>query len=228
MAMGELLGSGRSADVFAIDDQWVLRRYRDGGDTTAEAVVMSYVAEHGFPVPRVRTAAGPELVLQRLSGPSLLAALQDGTTTTEAAGAILADLLGRLHAVPARDAAGPARPWLHLDLHPDNVVLTPDGPVLIDWRNAEEGPPALDWAMSALILAQVAVAPDDRAVMVRDVLTSMLRRRDPQIRWGDSVSGCLAEARLRRAADPNLTNDEADLLDEAVTLVLEVESANTR
>lgn len=29
--------------------------------------------------------------------------------------------------------------------------------MVIDWPNAEEGPPALDWAMSAVILAQVAV-----------------------------------------------------------------------
>ncbi|MFE3032119.1 hypothetical protein ACFXKY_10740 [Streptomyces canus] len=28
---------------------------------------------------------------------------------------------------------------------------------MIDWCNTEEGPPGLDWGMSSLILAQVAV-----------------------------------------------------------------------
>ncbi|MFI0517473.1 phosphotransferase [Streptomyces sp. WSLK1-5] len=66
-------------------------------------------------------------------------------------------LLHRLHSVPARVSADPANRILHLDLHPDNVMLTSGTPVVIDWRNTEEGPPGLDWGMSALILAQVAV-----------------------------------------------------------------------
>lgn len=31
---------------------------------------------------------------------------------------------------------------------------------MIDWTNAEDGPPGLGWAMSALILAQFAVSGD--------------------------------------------------------------------
>lgn len=115
--------------MFAIDDQWVLRRYRDGADATAEAAVMSYLAERGYPVPRVRRAAGDgtapraDLVLQRLSGSTLRQALAQGTITAGEAGAVLADLLRRLHAIPARISADPALRVLHLDLHPDNVVL---------------------------------------------------------------------------------------------------------
>lgn len=56
MQTGGLLGSGRSADVFAIDDQWVLRRGREGRDATAEAAVMCHLAERGYPVPRIRPA----------------------------------------------------------------------------------------------------------------------------------------------------------------------------
>lgn len=64
MHTGELLGSGRTADVFAIDDRWVLRQYRDGGDAAPEAAVMSYLADHGYLVP----ASGG----QRLTGPRQL------------------------------------------------------------------------------------------------------------------------------------------------------------
>jgi hypothetical protein len=36
-------------------------------------------------------------------------------------------------------------------------MLTPHGQVVIDWSNATEGPPNLDVALSAVILAQIAV-----------------------------------------------------------------------
>ncbi|GAA0551211.1 hypothetical protein GCM10010172_36820 [Paractinoplanes ferrugineus] len=45
---------------------------------------------------------------------------------------------------------------VHLDLHPENVLLSRRGPVVIDWCNAGDGPGDLDTALSALILAQVA------------------------------------------------------------------------
>lgn len=51
-----------------------------------------------------------------------------------------------------------ARPIIHLDLHPQNVLLGPTGPVLIDWPNAQEGRPSLDVTLSAVILAQVSVS----------------------------------------------------------------------
>ena len=46
---------------------------------------------------------------------------------------------------------------VHLDLHPENVLLTERGPVVIDWCNAGDGPADLDTALTALILAQVAI-----------------------------------------------------------------------
>jgi aminoglycoside phosphotransferase (APT) family kinase protein len=233
MQTGGLLGSGRSADVFAIDDHWVLRRYRDDGDVTAEAAVMAYLEEHGYPVPRLRDPAGAghstaprtDLVMQRLHGPSMLQALLQGMITAEEAGAGLADLLHRLHSVPARVSADPVTRILHLDLHPDNVMLTSGRPVVIDWRNTEEGPPGLDWGMSALILAQVAVGNTALAALARAVLASLLTHLGPAITLGNTDSGCLAEARKRRAADPSMNESETHLLDEAMELILELTPA---
>ncbi|MDX3804197.1 phosphotransferase [Streptomyces sp. AK04-3B] len=233
MQTGGLLGSGRSADVFAIDDHWVLRRYRDGGDVTAEAVVMAYLAERGYPVPCLRdpTAAGgsttprADLVMQRLHGPSMLQALLQGMITAKEAGAGLADLLHRLHSVPARVSADPVNRILHLDLHPDNVMLTSDRPVVIDWRNTEEGPPGLDWGMSALILAQVAAGNTALAELARAVLASLLTHLGPAITLGNTDSGCLAQARKRRAADPSMNESETHLLGEAMELILELTPA---
>lgn len=145
--------------MYALDAHRALRRYRAGGDVRPEAEVMAYLRGHGYPVPEVFRAEGPELVLTRLTGPTLTAAFLAGTVDVRWVARVLADLHRRLHALPARRSADPADRILHLDLHPENVVLTADGPVVIDWRNAAEGPPALDRAVSAVIMAESAVDP---------------------------------------------------------------------
>jgi tRNA A-37 threonylcarbamoyl transferase component Bud32 len=150
----EPIASGREADVFALDDARVLRRYRTGADVTVEAEVMAYAGGLGFPVPRVYEADGTDLVMERLDGPTLATALLTGTVPLGAGAAILAGLLRRLHDLPSRSGPGTI---VHLDLHPENVMLTAHGPVVIDWHNAGDGPADLDTAFTALILAQVAL-----------------------------------------------------------------------
>lgn len=54
--------------------------------------------------------------MQRLYGPTMLEALRQGATTAEDAGATLAGLVRRLHAIPARVSDDPAHRDLHLDL----------------------------------------------------------------------------------------------------------------
>jgi aminoglycoside phosphotransferase (APT) family kinase protein len=146
--------AGREADVFALDDDRVLRRYRDGSDATREVGVMAYLHERGYPVPAVHSAAGPEIVMERLDGPTMAQALLDGTFPLGEAATMLADLLRRLHAIKGQHGGETVG---HFDLHPENVLLTARGPVVIDWRNAEDGPADLDTALTALILAQVAI-----------------------------------------------------------------------
>lgn len=229
MGTGELLGSGRSADVYAIDDEWVLRRTRDGLDVTDEAVVMAYLWEHGYPVPQVRLPAdtGPgagartELVMRRLSGPTMVQSLLQGTTTPQEGGLMLARLLHRLHAVPPMTGNDPANRILHLDLHPENVILTPSGPMVIDWTNTEEGPPGLDWAMSALILAQVMVAGELPPEPIRVGLAELLAH-------GDVDPGHLDAVRARRLANPTMSERELGLVDEAVAQVLAIRSEQSR
>ncbi|MBF8192850.1 phosphotransferase [Nonomuraea sp. K274] len=218
MEIGELLGKGRSADVYALDDERVLRRYRLPLDARRESAVMEYVAQHGFPVPRVHPAERPatDLVMERLTGPTMLRALIDGEITIEEAGRTLGRLLRRLHEIPARLSADPADRILHLDLHPDNVLLTPRGPVVIDWCNTEEGPPALDHALSAVILAQEAVHPENElAAPARSVLAALLAELGDTVDTGEPMD----RAAARRAANATLTKREIDLLDDAVALI---------
>lgn len=214
--MGDLalVGSGRNADVFAIDDRLVLRRYRDGGDVSAEAAVMSHLAGLGFPVPEVQEAAGTDLVMERLHGPTMKAAMLAGDLEPDECAEVLARLHRELHQLPARVSRQPGVRILHLDLHPDNVVLSQRGPVLIDWRNAAEGPPELDVAVTAVILGQVAVSEThDMAAGAGRVLTAFLSRARP------GPLPMLDRAAAMRASDRSLTAGEKDLVSSAAALI---------
>jgi tRNA A-37 threonylcarbamoyl transferase component Bud32 len=214
MAPPNPLASGRDADVFAIDGLRVLRRYRTGGAVAAEATVMAYVAEFGFPVPTVYEAHGADLVMERLDGPTMLSALTAGDLGLTEAATLLADLHRRLHELPPRLSTDPAARMLHLDLHPDNVMLSPRGPVVIDWRNAGEGPADLDVALSAVILAQVAVDQTHAmATSANTVLTVFLRC------VGGNPMSILDKAVAIRRDDPNLSSDEVDRLAAAAALI---------
>ncbi|MFJ8754280.1 phosphotransferase [Streptomyces sp. NPDC102441] len=224
MHIGPLLGSGRTADVYALDGPWVLRRYRDGIDATGELAVMSYLSASGYPVPRIgppaEEALPAGLVMQRLTGPTLAEALLAGTVTESEGAQLLARLLRELHAIPPRLSQDPEDRILHLDLHPENVILAPEGPVVIDWLTAGEGPPALDRAMTSLILAQVALDPAFPAgSRLRDLLAALLCGFADD---GGVPADALTRATALRAADPQLTAHEAAVLDEAAELVAEL------
>nr|WSY55298.1 phosphotransferase [Streptomyces sp. NBC_00886] len=217
-ATGKLIGSGRTADVYEIDEAWVLRRNReDWGDAAAEGAVMEHVRAHGYPVPRVRPGdtldsrtSRTDLVMERLTGPTMLEALVAGAIDVREAGTVLAALLRQLHAIPGRR---PGTRVLHLDLHPENVLLTADGPRVIDWGTAEDGDPGLDWGLSAVILAQVAVDDQPFADPARAMLVSLLADSSGLTEEG------LTEARRRRAANPTMTSREVELLGEAEELI---------
>ncbi|ROQ80966.1 phosphotransferase [Streptomyces sp. NBC_01260] len=221
MRIGQLLGTGRSADVYELDEEWVLRRYRVDLDATREMPVMSYLSASGYPVPRLGplpASAGPgDLIMQRLTGPTMLESLISGALGGDEGSAVLAGLLADLHTVPARLSAHPEDRILHLDLHPGNVMLTADGPMVIDWSNTEEGPPALDRAMTALILAQVAVDPHiPAAAGARALLDTLM----PLLAADDGIPARhLAAAAARRAANPTMSPAELALIDEASDLV---------
>lgn len=66
--------------------------------------------------------------------------------------------LDALAALPGGEAV------LHGDFHPDNVLLSPDGPVIIDWHDASRGNPLADVARTLLLLS-VGEAPDTPPLM---------------------------------------------------------------
>lgn len=160
---GTLVGAGRNADVYDIGDGRVLRRYRDGREprwVENEARVMVHARSCGVPVPEVFDVQGADIVMERATGPTMLDVISGRPWTVRAQARLLARLHGLVHRVPAGDLSlralygDPADGdvLLHRDLHPLNVILTADGPKIIDWEGAARGPAVLDAAMTWAIV----------------------------------------------------------------------------
>lgn len=203
----------------------------------------------------------PGIVLERVEGPTMLATLQAAPWRLPALSARLAAVHasinqcpdGRLPATTDRlvrriervglprsaerrireriEELPDGRQLCHGDFHPDNVVLTDDGPRVIDWVDATAGPPAADVARTVLLLSlATGDGPLSRAVVatMRTLLVRRYRRRyvdrtgvDPESvrRWllpvaaariDEAVPGERARLRayvdrlLRRPGDPGL------------------------
>jgi aminoglycoside phosphotransferase (APT) family kinase protein len=192
---GTLVGSGRNADVYDVGNGRVLRRYRDGRDVhhvEAEAQVMVHARALGVPVPEVFDVSGPDIVMERAAGPTMLDAIARRPWTVRAQAGLLARLHGLVHRVPASGllgfvqripppfgSMGPPQAsdvLLHRDLHPQNVVLTGHGPVIIDWEGAARGPAIADIAMTWVIIGFSDIpGPRWRAVAARGVQASLTR-----------------------------------------------------
>ena len=158
--LGALVGSGRSADVYEYGPDQVLRRYRQPGDTEREVAGMEHARRHGFPVAAAKAINGTDIVMERLRGPTMLEVLERRPWLVARHAALLASLHRRLHAIEAPDwlpaPVGTGSDLVHLDLHPANVILTADGPSVIDWPNVARGPGCGDVAYTWIILATAA------------------------------------------------------------------------
>jgi Ser/Thr protein kinase RdoA (MazF antagonist) len=157
MRADSTIGTGRSADVFAHGPGKVLRRYREPRDTEREVAAMQHARARGYPVPEARAINDTDIVMDRLDGPTMLDDLGRRPWRIDRHAALLASLHRRLHEISAPDwlpvPLGEGRSLLHLDLHPDNVMLTARGPFVIDWPNVARGPSDADVAHTWIVLA---------------------------------------------------------------------------
>jgi aminoglycoside phosphotransferase (APT) family kinase protein len=222
----EMIGGGRASEVFALDYDKVLRR--GAFNAEAEARLMRYLHGLGFPVPEVFAAQGADLTMERLHGRTLGTEISAGAIDVAEAAKLLLDLHSRLHEVDAptfltgttrgikMDTAG-ERKVLHLDLHPENVILTDDGPYLIDWTNATAGAPEYDLAVSWAIIAGIdltALGVELAAQLVwleaarADLLAAFREQASPS---------ALETAVAYRVADPNTDEAEAERLRKALS-----------
>lgn len=158
---GKLIASGRAADVFAYGDGLVLRRYRTPHDCAYEAAVMRFVAEHRYPVPRVVEVSGSDMVMERIDGVTMLDDFSRRPWRLFRHARTLSELHHRLHEIPPpewlKPKVGGGDAIVHLDLHPLNVLITANGPVVIDWTNAGRAAPEAEVADLWIIMANAEI-----------------------------------------------------------------------
>ncbi len=165
--LGPQIAAGRDATIHAHGPGLVLRRTPAPRDHTLEALVMTHVRAAGYPVPEVHRVGPGELVLERIAGPTMLDDLGAHPWRVRGHARTLAGLHARLHAIVAPEALLPhpvaGRSVLHLDLHPGNVICSPDGPVVIDWSNARRGASEVDVALTWILMGAMEVDEAPRA-----------------------------------------------------------------
>ena len=212
-APGALIGAGRNADVYDIGGGRVLRRYRDGRDPRGvelQAQVMRHARAFGAPVPEVFEATGPDIIMERADGPTMLETLGRRPWSLRGQARLLARLHHLVHQVPAMpglrtpggDEDRDSHVLVHRDLHPLNVILTPTGPVIIDWEGAANAPAAYDVALTWAILGFSDVPEGGlKAMLIRSLQAAFTRTF---VRAAGPIDETWRAMAVRhRLADPN-------------------------
>jgi aminoglycoside phosphotransferase (APT) family kinase protein len=214
MEPGALIASGRDGDIFEFGPGLVLRKTRDGRSIEHEARIMQYAADRGYPVPKIHEvrADGSEIVMERVAGPLMMDAMLKQPWAMLRYASMLADLHDQLHEIPApewvRDGLGTGDRLVHFDLHPLNVLMSANGPVVIDWANAARDDGLNDVAAS-YVLVTCPRMPGPRALAialqpVRVLLAKQFVRRYP----GRELNERIGVAAEMKTLDPHMTPDE--------------------
>ncbi|MCL4505925.1 MAG: phosphotransferase [Chloroflexi bacterium] len=204
-----LIGRGRTADIYAWQDNKVLKLFNEWwpGDSVAYELKIARIVEAaGLPVPAVEDViieveGRRGIIYERVSGPSMLGVLRARPWKARQFGRLMAELQAAIHrcSVPElprvatrlqraiqetptlpslmRQAALKAleqRPdgnaLCHADFHPDNIIMTEQGPRVVDWMTAVKGNPLSDVARSSLILRLGEVPPGTRGRWVFNLI----------------------------------------------------------
>jgi Ser/Thr protein kinase RdoA (MazF antagonist) len=140
--LDEVTLEGRFGIVLTrLDGPTLLQFYRSGAITFEQAgaiLAFLYLSVHKTPLP-------PDVPLLRDWMDGSLR-LSGGIVPKHIATGILA-LIERLR---------PGDGLCHADLHPDNVIMTADGPRIVDWGGAVRAPAALDLASCHVSLTELA------------------------------------------------------------------------
>ena len=191
MEKGELIGQGRTAEVYAWGEGRILKLY--------QSWMPAYVVEREYQITRAVYAAGAPapavdalvesegrygIVFERIAGVSLLVELQKKPWRMLTYARLMGELHAQMHAchapaeLPAQrqriefgidgaeglaDADKQAvrrclerlpdgESLCHGDFHPDNILMSPRGPIIIDWLTGTRGDPLADVARTALLL----------------------------------------------------------------------------
>jgi tRNA A-37 threonylcarbamoyl transferase component Bud32 len=210
-----ILASGRDGDIFEFGPGLVLRRTKSGRVIEREARTMEYVKEHGYPCPAIHEvrAGGTEIVMERIEGPMMMDAMLRRPWLMGKYARMLADLHDRLHVIPAPE-------WLpeldggdrlvHLDLHPMNVMMSPAGPIVIDWPNASRGYALTDVAVTMVLLTCPDMPGPRAAALAAKPARAFLAHAFAQRYKGRALNERIAWVAPLKTLDNNLSDTEKD------------------
>ena len=210
---GPLLGMGRDSEMRAYGPH-IIRVSLRGRDVSHEAEAMQHVRHYGFPAPKViEQPDDHSVVMERLSGPTMLdeLAAKPWLVPRHVKGlARLHRLLGDVPAPSGWAKVSGGNSVVHLDLQPDNVKITPEGPVVIDWSNAAAGDAAFD-AASTYVRLRTA-SPDNHAAAraVINAFRTRFARAFLKEFGADEIRAHLRAAADLRLLDRNLHPNERE------------------
>jgi aminoglycoside phosphotransferase (APT) family kinase protein len=215
----KILASGRDGDIFEFAPGLVLRKARSGRSIAGEARIMRYVAAQGYPVPHIEEvrADGTEIVMERIEGPIMMDAMVRPIPKIGEHLHLLADLHDQLHEIEGPEwlpgMPGGGDRLLHLDLHPLNVIMSPKGPVVIDWPNARRGDPMADVALTyALISCGSIPLPKPVAAIIGALRGPLVKRSFARRYEGPEFYRRVAEMAELKCFDENMAADEVRAL----------------
>jgi len=211
---GALIGQGRDGDVREFGQDKVIRVSRSGADLRPQFALMRHLADSGYPVPRVYPHPDPSVaVMDRVDGITMMADLAAKPWKLRSHAKTLYRLHEQLREVeppPGLRKLGNGSELLHLDLHPNNILITDDGPVVIDWGYSAIGSGDLDVALTWVIIK---TGPITSNPVIKPVLVAL---REQFVKAYENAAG---EDRIRahataaaelRLLDRNLLSAERD------------------
>lgn len=196
MIKGNLLGKGRTAEVYAYGNNRVLKLFYDWCPAVwveQEAAITKSLAEVGLPAPKFFEIVTLEnrqgIVLQRLDGISLMERMMVNPLRFRGCAKLMAELHLQIHAklgtslpslkerlrktilqieplddnlrkfaMDTLEALSDGKAICHLDFHPGQIMLTQDGPKVLDWMTALKGDPHADVAQTLVLMKVASVA----------------------------------------------------------------------
>lgn len=205
MKKGPLIGTGRTAEVFAWGDDRVLKLFMDWCPHSwieSEEKLSRVVYESGLPVPAVDGVIEVDgrrgIIFERVEGGSMFDEMGSNQNGVLRYAEILAELHTTIHsreipnipslrdmiernirhakmlseeertgALQVLNQMNDGTILCHYDFHPMNVIMSPRGPVIIDWMSACQGNPHADIART-LLMSQgflYAIPPDWHAAL---------------------------------------------------------------
>jgi len=197
MNKGKLIGQGRTAEIYSLPDEKILKLFRK--DMPNKSVEKEFklgriLTNSGIPAPAIHEMISLEgrqgIVCQYAPGETMLNYIAEKPFAVRNQARSLAQLQHEVHQhtvteLPSQkeelaraisevkmisfaerqkildylSSLPSGNSLCHGDFHPDNVMVSPEKAVVIDWMNASSGNPAGDVARTILLLRDAAPPP---------------------------------------------------------------------